>query len=139
MQQRRQATVKGASTPKPAAGQPALEPARDRAPLLATPGGHHLALNVCWLQEIGIILGIVVTEGGYACGGYTNNAVDNRLISLRRQEKGHIANAQRPTVIRQDLHDLRLAQSRIHTGADIGSEKNSPRDILEPIVKRHSR
>ena len=139
MQQRRHATVKDASPTKPAACQPALQPARDLPPLLTTPRGHHPAFNALWLQEKSILLGVVVTECGYACGGHTDNAVYDRLISLRWQKKGHIANAQGPAVIRHDLHDLRLAQSRIHAGADISSEEHGPGDIPVTILQRHCR
>jgi len=52
-----------------------------------------LALNVLWLQKKSILLGVVVTERGYAYGGHTDNAVYDRLLSLSWQKKGHIANA----------------------------------------------
>jgi hypothetical protein len=128
MQQRRHATVKDAPPTKPEACQPALQPARDPAPLLTAPGGHHPAFNALWLQEKSIFPGVVVAACGYTFGGHTYNAVYDWMVSLRRQKKGHIANAQGPAVIRRDLHDLRLAQSRIHAGAGISSEEHGPWD-----------
>jgi hypothetical protein len=82
--------------------------------------------------------GVVVTECGDARRGYPDDAVNDRPISLRRQKKGHVANAQGPFVIRQDLHDLRLAESRIHAGADISGEEHSPcRANPAPIPRLH--
>ena len=87
MQRRRHAAVKDASPTKPAACQPAPVSAPDLPPLLTAPGGHDLALNAFGLQEERILLGVVVTECGYPCGGHMDNAVDDRLISLRWQKK----------------------------------------------------
>src|SRR5271157_4050810 len=99
MQQRRHATVEDASPTKPAACQPALQPARNLPPPLTTPRGYHLAFNALWLQEKSIRSGVVVTECGYTCGGHADNAVYDRLIRLRWQKKGHIPNAQGPAAI----------------------------------------
>jgi hypothetical protein len=106
---------------------------------LTAPGGHHPAFNALGLQEKRILLSVVVPACGYPCGGYTENAVDDRPISLRRQKKGHIAGAHGLAVIRPDLHDLGLAQSRIHAGTDISSEERGPGDIPVIVLKRHGR
>jgi len=54
-------------------------------------------------------------------------------------KKNYIANAQGPAVIRPDLHDLRLAESRIHAGADISSAEHGPGDIPAIILQLHCR
>jgi len=65
MEQGRHATVKGTPTAKPEACQTAQRPSSYPPPLLATPGGHHLALNPLGRQKEIILLSVVVTERGY--------------------------------------------------------------------------
>ncbi|HXX53886.1 MAG TPA: hypothetical protein VEI28_04880 [Thermodesulfovibrionales bacterium] len=52
-----------------------------------------------------------------------DNAVYNRPIRLRRQEKNHISNTKGPALVRHDLHEFRLAQGGIHAGTLIGGEE----------------
>jgi len=139
VQKKRHTAFKDASPTKPAAFQPALKPACDLTSFLTPPRGHHLALNALWLQEESILLRIVITERGYTCGCHADNAVYDRLISPRRQKKNHIADAQRLPVIRHDLHDLRLAQSRIHAGANIGGKEHGPGYLPVIILQWHCR
>jgi hypothetical protein len=93
VQQRRRTTVEDISPANPAACQPPPPAARDPPPLPTTPGGHHTAFNALWLQEKGVLLGVVVAAHGYPRGGHPDNAMDDRLISLRQPKKSHIAHA----------------------------------------------